>query len=697
MSIFTSRKFRVDILAIFITLFLISILGITYYFYTRSNQAVLKVANAFISRTLDSITHKMDDFLRPTPLFSIASLIMNDKRLDDADMSSLSSYMHVVLKAYPQLVNTYIADTSGDIFIENRISELPLSNQYIPFVDKKNIPPNAKFISVVLKPSNGKSDIQYVYKNALGVILKTGHEVAPLYDSTKRPWYLSAKESGGSMWIGVYPFFGMPVEAVTIAFPVYINAHFMGVAAADVYISSIKAAIDQFSVESEGIVFIANLKGQIIASKDEAIRDQDSGNLITVDKVSSPIIKKAYELYMKDGVGNFIFEVENITYITHFKTYSVSGDQKWVIAAVVPIDVFVGSLNLVNRNALIFSLVTLLFGLVLVVLSSEKISRPIIRMAEETQDMQHFNFTKETKIKSHIYEVQVMVTALNIAKAALNSFSKYVPRMIVDQLLRVGTIAELGGEKKKITVLFSDIKNFTQLSEQLPPNVLMLHLSEYLNALTNCIHRYNGNIDKYIGDSIMAFWGAPVDDPNQVHHACLALLDCQSEVGRLSRVAVARGKPVFATRFGMNVGEAIVGNLGSSDRLNYTAIGDTVNLASRLEEANKAYQSDIIVSEAVYLEARDRFLFRPVDIIRVKGKEKSMTVYELLSENEHGTEFPPTDEQLNIHRVFTEAYRLYHRDEYQASLVLLRELLVRHPDDILTKIYVKRCQEHLIK
>lgn len=691
MSILTSRKFRVDILTIFITIFLVSILGITYYFYSRSNEAVLKVANGLISRTIDSITQKLDEFLQPTPLFGIANLIMNDLTLDKADMVALASYMHVVLNSYPQLVNAYIADTKGNLFIENRITDQPLSTQVIPFADKSKIPADTKFVSEMLTRVNGVETAKFVYKNQFGMEIKKGDVTSLNFDPRNRPWFQSAKAGGKSMWIGIYPNYNLPAQVVTIAFPVYGNDQFMGVAAADLNVNSIRAAMEKFSIDAKGVVFIVNHRGQIIAYQNQQLDPGEINKVSSIYTTKNFLIKKAYQLHAENNKNNFTFDSDHITYIAYFKTYTISGNEKWEIAAIIPIDVFVGSINQANKKVLIFSLATLVIGLLLVILCSNRISRPIIKIAHETEDMQHFNFEKVMDIKSYIYEIQVMVNALNIAKSALFSFSKYVPRALVEQLLKIGHIAEPGGKKIKITVLFSDIANFTTISENSDPNLLMADLSEYLNALTHRIHHHHGNIDKYIGDAIMAFWGAPQEDGSQVHHACQALLDCQREVRRFCALSASEGKPEFKTRFGLHTGLATVGNLGSSDRLNYTAIGDTVNTASRLEGINKTYGTEIIVSEEIYAAVAKEYLFRPLDVVAVKGKKKSTMIYELVAENMKGKHFPATEKQMELCSLFTEAYQLFHQHELSRALSLFNEIAKKFPDDMPTRMYIERC------
>jgi adenylate cyclase len=361
----------------------------------------------------------------------------------------------------------------------------------------------------------------------------------------------------------------------------------------------------------------------------------------------------------------------------------------------LPTKTSMGSINEVNKNALLFSLATLLIGLVLVIFSSNKISKPIIALAAETKRMRRLNFSQSPPIESHIYEVQVMVEAVKVAKSALSSFAKYVPKMLVEQLMHNGNIAELGGEKKHITVLFSDICNFTHVTETTDANDLMLHLSDYLNELTMCIQHYKGSIDKYMGDAIMALWGVPQPDEDQVKHACLALLACRHKVEQHCQESELHGKPRFKTRFGLNTGFAIVGNVGSSDRLNYTAIGDAVNVASRLEKINKDYNTDIIVSEAVHAACSETFLFRPIDIVMIKGKNAPIQIYELVAENIDGHEFPATLDQLALCSHFAEAYTLYHANEFVQALDRFNQISHLFPEDSMTTLYIHRCHKAL--
>ena len=208
-------------LVIYSTLFLASILGITYYFYSRSNEAIIKVADGFISRTNASIAEELNNFLQPTPLFSIANLIMNDSKLDALDMETLARYMHVVLESYPQLINAYIADDEGNLFIENHVLNSPLNTQLIPFMRDMKIPTDTAYISSIFVPHDDVENVKFIFKNKFGMIIQQSGPVKLRFDPRLRPWYKHAKANGRSIWIGIYPFYATKDQVITIAFPIY--------------------------------------------------------------------------------------------------------------------------------------------------------------------------------------------------------------------------------------------------------------------------------------------------------------------------------------------------------------------------------------------------------------------------------------------------------------------------------------------
>ncbi len=210
-------------------------------------------------------------------------------------------------------------------------------------------------------------------------------------------------------------------------------------------------------------------------------------------------------------------------------------------------------------------------------------------------------------------------------------FSRYMSDLLIQDLLKHPEKLRLGGERQVLTVFFSDLAGFTTLCEKLAPEEVVTLLNHYLTAMTDLILSSGGIIDKYEGDAIMAFWGAPVPQEDHAIRACLAALDNQSRLVELRKEFTRMGLPPVHARIGINTGEMIIGNLGSNQRFDFTVIGDSVNLASRLEGAGKEYGASIIISEETYRQAQDKVEVRELDLLQVKGKDRPIRIYELLA------------------------------------------------------------------
>ena len=214
-------------------------------------------------------------------------------------------------------------------------------------------------------------------------------------------------------------------------------------------------------------------------------------------------------------------------------------------------------------------------------------------------------------------------------------FSKYVAPEYVAQLAEDPSKIALGGRRAELSILFSDIRGFTSISEKLEPHEVIEFLNEYLSLMAGIVKEKGGTLDKFIGDAVMAFWGEPVHHPDHADRACDCALAMQATTARLAERWVAEGKPDIHIGVGINTAEVVVGNIGSVEhKLDYTVIGDGVNLASRLESANKEFKTGIIISEFTVAKLGDRFGVRPLGDVKVKGKERPVTIYELLGRKE---------------------------------------------------------------
>jgi adenylate cyclase len=268
-------------------------------------------------------------------------------------------------------------------------------------------------------------------------------------------------------------------------------------------------------------------------------------------------------------------------------------------------------------------------------------------------------------------------------------FSSYVSKKIVDELVRHPEKATIGGDHRQITILFLDIKGFTSISEQLPAMELVTTLNRYFAVLTTVIMEHDGTVDKFLGDGLMAYWGAPLAVADHEAKGAACVLALKEAVARLQESAPTL--PVLSFRAGLNSGDVVAGNIGARGRkMEYTVIGDTVNLAARLEGTAKFYGVDNLVSEAFYAATCHAFLYREIDRIRVVGKKIPITVYELLASRQQGLD----DITTRLLRLFDQGLQAYRRQQWPDAIDIFTALCRRYPDDGPSQLYLQRCRQY---
>jgi len=274
------------------------------------------------------------------------------------------------------------------------------------------------------------------------------------------------------------------------------------------------------------------------------------------------------------------------------------------------------------------------------------------------------------------------------------AFGQYLSPEVIRRLLLNPQLVE--PRKTEITVMFSDIRGFTTISENLDAQDLALFLNQYLSDMTGLVFDDGGTLDKYIGDAVMAFWGAPFEMADHAVHGCNSALKMMERVREMQREWQATGKPKLDIGIGLNSGVASVGNMGSALRYGYTALGDTVNLSSRLEGLNKDYGTHIIVNETTYAATREASLvYRELDVIRVKGKAHPVTIYELIGREGEASVYGSAAElQQRLDR-FTQGQKLYRARQWQEAQLVFQAVLDKWTDDGPSRLYWKRCQDYL--
>ena len=272
-------------------------------------------------------------------------------------------------------------------------------------------------------------------------------------------------------------------------------------------------------------------------------------------------------------------------------------------------------------------------------------------------------------------------------KKVRGAFQYYLNASVVEQMLKDPEKLKLGGEKKDLTVLFSDIRGFTSISEHMTPERLVKFLNEYLTTMTDIVFKYDGLLDKYMGDAIMAIWGAPLDQADHPLRACYTALEMVEELHVLQKKWGTEGMPRLNIGIGINAGPMVVGNMGSERRFDYTVMGDSVNLGSRLEGLNKVYGTNIIIGEMTYERVREEILGRELDLVRVKGKGQPVKIYELLS-----LRAKARPEQKTLAGEFQDALGEYRNRNWETAQKSFQSILARYSEDGPARLYVERCQ-----
>lgn len=274
-------------------------------------------------------------------------------------------------------------------------------------------------------------------------------------------------------------------------------------------------------------------------------------------------------------------------------------------------------------------------------------------------------------------------------KELKGTFQKYVSPAVVNEILSHPEKIKLGGRKENMTVMFSDLRGFTTLSEKLDPEVLSAFLNRYLTPMTRLVFKHDGTLDKYIGDAIMAFFGAPISYKDHAKKCCITGLEMLEKLKELNKEFEKEQLPPLDMGIGINTGDMSVGNMGSDIVRSYTVMGDAVNLASRLESINKSYGTKIIISEFTYKQIQPDFTVRELDWVRVKGKQLPVKIYELISNKK-------VEEHLKeALEAFTQGFNQYHTRNFDLALESFTRALNKIPHDVPAQLYVERCQEYI--
>ena len=631
---------RFQLTLIFGSLVLITALTIIFVNYYLFRSHLSEIARRSLENAGSNAVLKIQNLFSPPRhiLNYLSGFGFYDQIRDrECDFASVIRHFYsglgVIPYETPQIYGVYIGFPDGS-FIDlergdrefRKTASIPEENDH-PFVRWD-----------VLPSDTGSKDRVYYFDGTDWIPSESGDFK---YDPRTRPWYRLAISAEQPVWTDVYKYAMADILGITLSakIPASEEGNVFGVIGIDILLNDLSQYLDRLAFSPNGFAFIAKNDGKLIAHS--ALLDKD---MLTKEHVPEINLHNYHyaSAYDLDVFRAFSGSDKDLLLTGSGKDQLIAMRISLSDAAGIDANLYIGapvtdftkfSLHTIYVNLLI----SLVIGLVMIIISfnvSKDIAKPINRIVLLLDRIRNFDFSTRPDTKaSRILEIDEMKHAAVLMHDALQSFMKFVPSDLVKNLVQMGQPLEPGGKRMEITVLFTDVSDFTTISEESNENDLVSAMTEYMELMSNIISAHHGTVDKFIGDAVMAIWGAPKPDPDHAKHACAAVLDCLRQLEEMNARWRAMGRPAFETRFGLHCGLAFVGNIGSPARLNYTALGDAVNTAARLESLNKEKKTKVLVSDKIVQRCGTAFAFRNLGMARVKGKHNEVHVFELCPED----------------------------------------------------------------
>jgi adenylate cyclase len=566
---------------------------------------------------------------------SVIGVLSSTPSLADSDDGGEDDSAIVLFKAamekLPQADSVYVGYENGCWLQVRRIDVLsPAERQQL------GAPPGTVYNVNLIRPTSGGTlPMRRIFED------EDGNRIGQLdlqdygYDARSRVWYRDTINADRGLISPPYASFSIGTPMITLSAP--LHGRVRGVVAADLKLDKFSELVHTQRPGEHGTAIVFDSFGVLIAHPDFA-RLVDSANtqsphprLPEIWQNKTGLVgaimrnwdgRERYEGSIQDENGlDYLFRVRKFPQGSEYSGYSL------LLAAEGDFAQDVRTLQLRGIGiALIaggcFIPAAWIFG--------SRMSIKLKRITAQASGLRTLAVPEDAPVTSHIKEIDELGSTMAVAWRSIWSFARFVPKDIVKGIVDGSISTELGGTRQEVTVLFTDISNFTGIAEAADPDSLMRQTSRHFAALTEAFLAEGGTIDKFIGDSVMVFWNAPHLQFDHVERACRATLSAKAASDELNTQFETEGLFPFAIRFVIHCGDAVVGNVGSMERMNYTVLGNSVNLAARIEGLNKEFGTTILVSDAVRERVEHRFRFKPIASTIVKGMRAETSVYELV-------------------------------------------------------------------
>jgi class 3 adenylate cyclase/ABC-type nitrate/sulfonate/bicarbonate transport system substrate-binding protein len=679
---------------LFIGLSIPILIFILIYNYNKNSAGMVSILNDAVAQTSQAGVERTQDLIENTesPLRFLAELASADPGYFRTEQSR--DLLYRALTSAAHIDAAYVSFEDGYHRVVTRIDEdrrradprIPATaNWHSSYIDA--------ITYALLRVRHRKFfDIWPHEVGNYDVATDTDIRTLPGYQAARTTRTLAVTEPS------INPDTGFPI--ISLRIPFFRGVEFLGCASANITVDVLSRFLDKHRASAGSTTFVADRSnGKIIAfpDKQKGVRIENGVlKIATLADIDDPEVREAHRQHARTGAERFVFQspTNGEDLIAAFAGFPGGFGQPWQVITLTPIDDFVGTLKATNRLMMIVIIILTMVELFFIYFASSRLSRPVENVSRQLQAIESLNFDTPARPPSNIQEIAKLESAASLLRTSLKSFSSFVPLDVVRQLIKSGIPLTLGVEPRFLTVFFSDLENFSSHSETLAPGDLLVQISTYLEQVSGAISEEGGTVDKFIGDGVMAFWNAPVERPDHVLRACAAALRAARRMERVNDAWEAEGRPRIRIRIGLNSASVLVGNVGSSSRLSYTALGDGVNVAARLEGVNKLFGTTICISDSIYDQAQADILARPLKRVQVKGRKTEFMIYELLAfraSDDPELRVRDRDEQLSA--MTWRASQQIEAGDFAAAEHAYRAILDNFPGDPVAKFMLKECEE----
>jgi len=640
----------VNLFTIMGAILLVLVTALAGFILIESRRTAEETGRALCHELTEKVAQRIEKLFSPAAVLAdLSSFLPDTAQPPDLLVHPMGWYIMRALESYDAVYSAYMGYENGafyQIIVVGGASE-PEHDELAVAEDEQealrgvgegirvahDAPPGTRFLQRTILTQGVPRPLEiWTYFDSDRVMIGS-RVVAATYDPRTRSWYRMARRTTGTVLSDIYTFASLGLPGLTLARA--FDGDLPGVFGVDLTLDGIADYLAAQALTPNGRLLVATVDGRVVAYRGpdgmrtgvERIRDRPLG----LSDLRDPAITRALiEPDVDQGVRLVTTRTTGEAVLVRRMAVTMPGGKNLVVAMAAPLSDFTEPVDDLIGRSLVFAVVLASVGLPVIVILALRMSAALGELARDAGRIRDFDLTGIPRVRTIVREVQDLALAHHMMKTSLRTFGLYVPKDLVRQILAAGGSAEPGGQRRELSILFTDIADFTTLSETAQAEDLMVRTSQYFEEVTGVISARGGVIDKFIGDAVMAIWNAPTRVAGHADLACLAALEARDRIARFNIELRGNGFPEFRTRFGLHLGEAVVGNVGSSDRMNYSAMGAAVNMASRIEGLNKMYGTDILVSQAVVERTRTRFVFRELDRVQPKGALTPVSVFELL-------------------------------------------------------------------